>query len=138
MNNILETEVVIEIPFHDVDAIKVAWHGHYLKYIEIARTALYRSINYDCQQMEESNYIWPIIECNLRFIKTATYGMKIKVTASLVEYEHRVKIKYMIVDAQSGDRICKAYTVQVAVNMKNNEMCIASPDVLLERLGVKT
>ena len=26
-------DVIIEIPFHDVDTMNVVWHGHYLKYL---------------------------------------------------------------------------------------------------------
>ena len=36
----LQHSVEIEIPFHDVDMMEVAWHGHYVKYFEIARCAL--------------------------------------------------------------------------------------------------
>ena len=25
------------MPFHDVDALHVVWHGHYYKYLELAR-----------------------------------------------------------------------------------------------------
>jgi acyl-CoA thioester hydrolase len=32
-----EATVAITVPFHDVDSIGAAWHGHYAKYFEIAR-----------------------------------------------------------------------------------------------------
>ena len=38
-----ETSVEIEVPFHDVDALRIVWHGHYYKYLELARTQLLRS-----------------------------------------------------------------------------------------------
>jgi len=30
----MQADVIIEIPFHDVDTMNVVWHGHYLKYFE--------------------------------------------------------------------------------------------------------
>lgn len=33
-------EVEMTVPFHDVDMMEVAWHGHYVKYFELARCAL--------------------------------------------------------------------------------------------------
>ena len=36
----IQVETIIEVPFHDVDVMRVAWHGHYVKYFEIARCAL--------------------------------------------------------------------------------------------------
>ena len=39
-------DVEIEIPFHDVDGMWIVWHGHYYKYFEIVRAALFRKIDY--------------------------------------------------------------------------------------------
>ena len=36
----ISTEVEVTIPFHDVDMMAVAWHGHYFRYVELARCAL--------------------------------------------------------------------------------------------------
>ena len=36
--------IEVEIPFHDVDMMAVAWHGHYVRYIELARCALLERI----------------------------------------------------------------------------------------------
>ena len=33
----MHADVIIEVPFHDVDTMNVVWHGHYLKYFEIPR-----------------------------------------------------------------------------------------------------
>ena len=58
----LSEEVLIEIPFHDVDLMGVAWHGHYVKYLEIARTAMMRKIGLDFPELRDSGYLWPIVE----------------------------------------------------------------------------
>ena len=42
MGRLRETRVELEVPFHHVDALGVVWHGHYLEYLEPARTALLR------------------------------------------------------------------------------------------------
>jgi len=57
----LSEEVIIEVPFHDVDAMEVAWHGHYVKYLEIARTAMMRKIGLDFPQLRDSGHVWPIV-----------------------------------------------------------------------------
>ena len=136
MTNVrISAKVEVEVPFHDVDAMQVVWHGHYFKYMEMARTALLRSLDYDYPQMTESDYLWPIIECQARFIKTVRYGMKLTVTASILEYENRLKIGYLLVDSQTHERVCKGYTVQVAVARTTHEMCMVSPEILYRRLG---
>ncbi|MDE2345855.1 MAG: acyl-CoA thioesterase, partial [Gammaproteobacteria bacterium] len=96
---LLTAEATLEVPFQDIDAMQVAWHGNYLRYFETARTTLLRSIDYDYPQMLASNYLWPIIEAHLRFIKPLRYGQRIQVSAELVEWENRMKIDYTILDA---------------------------------------
>jgi acyl-CoA thioester hydrolase len=127
--------VQIDIPFHDVDAMEVVWHGNYTRYFEIARCALLDAIAYDYPQMRTSGFAWPIIDLRVKFIRPCHFKQRIVVSASLVEFENRLKINYLIVDAESGARLSKAYTTQVAVDMSSGAMCFSSPPVLLQRLS---
>ncbi len=129
--------VTIQIPFHDVDLMAVAWHGHYAKYFEIARCALLDKVNYNYNEMKESGYSWPIIDLRIRYAKPAHFGQEVEVVASLVEYDLRLKIDYLIRDAASGTRLTKGHTVQVAVDQRTGEMLLGSPPVLYEKLGLE-
>ncbi|MCC7005518.1 MAG: acyl-CoA thioesterase [Ottowia sp.] len=130
----LTTTVEIEIPFHDVDAMEVAWHGHYLKYFELARCALLRKFNYDYPQMQASGYLWPIVECHLRYVRPAIYGQTIRVQASLLEYENRLKIGYEIRDAINNQRLTKGYTIMVAVHAATRTLQLTSPTIVTNNL----
>jgi len=133
---VIKTEIELEIPFHDVDMMEVAWHGHYVRYLEQARCKLLDSIDYNYPQMKASGYAWPVIELNLRYARPLRFQQRIRIEAKLVEWENRLKVAYTIRDAHSGDRLTRAHTVQVAVELDSGEMLFASPAVLLERLGV--
>jgi acyl-CoA thioester hydrolase len=128
-------DVIIEIPFHDVDTMEVVWHGHYLKYFEIARCKLLDQFNYNYKQMRESGYAWPVIESHVRYVQGILFEQKIRVRAILKEWENRLKIEYQIFDAETGQRLTKGYTTQVAVSIATREMCYQSPEVLLDRLN---
>jgi acyl-CoA thioester hydrolase len=43
------------------------------------------------------------------------------VRASLVEWENRLKINYLISDAETGERLTRASTVQVAVDIASRD-----------------
>ena len=124
----------VEVPFHDVDAMEVAWHGHYLKYLELARCALLRRFDYDYPQMQASGYVWPIVDCRIKYVRPAHYGQRLRIEAKLAEYENRLKIAYVIADAQTGERLSKAHTIQVAVEASTGELQFVSPPVLVEKL----
>ena len=117
----VEAETKIVIPFHDIDVMRIAWHGHYVKYLEIARCELLDKIAYNFPEMEASGYAWPVIDLHIRY----------------VEWENRLKIAYQIVDKESGKRLTKATTTQVAVDIQNKEMLFESPRVLFDKLGIR-
>ncbi len=130
----LETNTVIEIPFHDVDMMGIAWHGHYAKYFEVARCELLDLIDYNYRQMEATGFAWPVIDMRIQYVKPASFGMKINVNARLLEYENRLKVAYVITERGSGRKLTKGYSCQVAVNMAEEEMCLVSPACLLEKI----
>jgi acyl-CoA thioester hydrolase len=130
----LSAEVEIEIPFFDVDPMAVAWHGHYVKYFEVARCAMLRKIDYDYPKMHESGFMFPVVELYLKYVNPARYGQVVVASASLLEYENRLKIGYAIRDKASGRRLTKGWSVQVAVDAKTNELQFVSPQILLDRM----
>lgn len=131
------SDVFIDIPFFDVDVMGVAWHGHYVKYLEIARGALMEKFDYNYADMRESGIAWPVIELKLRYAHPARLGQKIKVTAKLQEFELRLVVNYLITDVETGARLSKGHTVQVPVDMETGEMLFGAPRVLYRKLGIK-
>jgi len=134
MKTELKAAVKIQVPFHDVDWMQVVWHGHYYKYFEVARTKLLQSIGYDVREMKASGYSWPVVESNCKYVRPILYDQLIQVTAELQEYENRLKIRYRITDAVSNSKLASGHTTQVAVEMKNLEMCFVSPKILREKV----
>ena len=132
-----EAEVEITIPFHDVDMMAIAWHGHYVKYFELARCVLFDKIAYNYVQMKASGYGWPVIDLRIRYPGPTTFNQKVIVKAAIIEWENRLKINYEIRDRKTNKRLTKGYTVQVAVHMATREMCLESPPVLFEKLGLQ-
>jgi acyl-CoA thioester hydrolase len=125
----------ITVPFHDLDPVEIVWHGNYAKYLEVARDALMERIDYGHEQMRASGYLWPVVEMKLRYLQPARLRQKLRVRASIAEYEDRLKIVYEIADAATGRRLTRAHTVQVAVRLDTGEMLFRTPDVLRERLA---
>jgi acyl-CoA thioester hydrolase len=134
LSKVLTASAAVEVPFHDVDAMNVCWHGHYLKYFEAGRAALLRAFDYDYPEMQASGYLWPVVEAHLKYVRPALYGQKLEVHTRLLEYENRLKIGYEIVDLASGTRLTKGYTTQVAVNAATQELQFVSPPVVFEKL----
>lgn len=128
-------EVELTVPFHDVDMMGVVWHGNYFRYFEIAREALLNQFDYGYRQMKASGYLWPVVDTRVKYRDSLRFEQRIRVCATLEEYENRLRIAYQIVDATSGKRTTTGYTIQVAVEESSGEMCFVCPAILFERLG---
>ncbi|BAQ72156.1 MULTISPECIES: acyl-CoA thioesterase [Pseudomonas] len=132
---VIHADTQVLVPFFDVDTMHVVWHGHYVKYLEVARCALLDKLGHNYNQMLESGYAWPVIDLQLRYVRGAVFGQTLNVRASLVEWENRLKINYLITDLASGERLTRASSVQVAVEIASREMQLASPKVFTDAVA---
>ncbi|MCX8639639.1 acyl-CoA thioesterase [Gilliamella sp. B3172] len=137
MNNNASHNAIIEYTtsFHDTDAMGVVWHGNYLKFFEKAREALFQKFNYGYKDMIDSGYLWPIVDTRVKYIAPIIAEQKIQIMAKLEEYEHRIKISYLITNSQGRKTTC-GYTIQVAVLATTQEMSFVTPHIFLERFGL--
>ncbi|MGL4712831.1 MAG: acyl-CoA thioesterase [Shewanella sp.] len=135
MKSLLTIDMEMQIPFHDVDSMGITWHGNYLRYFEIARCKLLDKLGYNYRQMQASNYAWPIVDLQIKYVKASTFEQKITVRAELVEWENRLKINYQIRDVETGVRITKGYTIQAAVDMNTQELCFVTPEVFRDKIA---
>ena len=129
-------ELEMQVQFFDLDPMEIVWHGNYVKYLEVVRCALLDKISYNYVEMKNSGFAWPVIDMQLRYIASASFGQRLLLRAEIVEWENRLKIDYQITDALTGKRLNRASTTQVAVEISTGEMCFVSPPVLFEKLGV--
>ena len=109
--------VPYEIPFHDVDSLGIVWHGHYYKYFELARTALYRSLNFDVDDMGRLGFTFPVIESQCRYREALRYGQQIDISAHLRGWEYYILIEYRICATGTGERSAYGHTKQAVCDL---------------------
>jgi acyl-CoA thioester hydrolase len=127
-------EIEVVPAFYDVDPIQIVWHGHYIKYFEVARSALMDSLGYGYFEMRQSGFLWPIVELQVKYVRPAILKQRLTVRAEILEYECRLKVAYLISDALTGTKLTKGTTTQVAVSVATNEMQFVCPRILSDKL----
>lgn len=133
-NAVLSVDTAITVPFFDVDSMNIVWHGHYCKYLEVARCNLLDKLGYNYTDMKASGFMFPIVDMQIKYIQPLVFEQQLVVTASLIEWEYRLKIHYVIRDALTGAVLSKADTVQAAVDAQTKLLRIGCPDQLLEKV----
>ncbi len=119
--------VETQIPFHDVDSLSIAWHGHYYKYFELARTEMYRNCDFDIPAMRAMGYSFPVIESHCRYAKPLVYGQHIRIEATLTDLSHYLRVAYQICDMKTGEKSAYGHTKQ-AVCLPDGTMLMEVPE----------
>ena len=135
MNDLLiSEEMIFKVEFYDVDSMRVAWHGNYVKFIERGRCALLDKIGYGYLQMVDDGHAFPVTELKIKYVRSLAFGEEARIKASLIEYENRLKIRYEIYNAKTGVLATKAESTQMAVKMETGETCFVCPEKLIARV----
>lgn len=95
----IQASVPLKIPFHDVDIMHIAWHGHYLKYFELARTKLMQDLRLDWPALQEQNIAMPVVDAEAHYRKPLRYNQDLIVEATIEEFHFpELNIHYTIRD----------------------------------------
>ncbi len=130
----IKETVEFQVEFYDVDSMQVAWHGNYVKFMEVARCALLRKIKYDYIEMEKSGYAWPVVDLHIKYMRPMTFLQKIRCEVTLVEYEFGMKLAYKFMDAETGKVLTKAESTQMAIDIAKKESLFGSPKCFVDRV----
>lgn len=122
-----------EVAFHDVDSLGIVWHGNYYKYFEFARTALYRTKDFDIKDMHKMGYIFSVIESQCRYVQAQKYGQVFSVSAQFESWQHYIQAAYTIVDAETNKRCVYGYTKQAAC-LADGHMLLGIPEDVIHVL----
>jgi acyl-CoA thioester hydrolase len=127
-----ETECTVE--FYDVDPMEVVWHGNYAKYFEKGRCALLNKIGYGYKEMRESGYAFPVTAMSLKFVRPLRFGDRVRIQAALDEYENRIRIKYMLFNAETGEMTTKGESTQMAFHVASGSSCFICPRIFTDKV----
>ncbi|HCU06385.1 MAG TPA: acyl-CoA thioesterase [Holosporales bacterium] len=123
----------LKAQFFDCDAMGVVWHGNYVKYFEEARDKFLDLIHYSYQQMEQSGYVWPVVDLQIKYIKPIILGQEFTVEATLLEYENRFKLDFRLYDTDEK-LLTKGHCTQVAVKAGHNTLELRTPAFFQEKI----
>ena len=103
--------------YADTDRSQVVYHANYLRYFEYGRASLMRDVGYPYREIEESGYVYPIIEVGVSYYSPLYYDDAMEIYTRPSEIERvRLRFDYVITHEGSGQIACKGFTRHCAVN----------------------
>ena len=128
-----ETSIELEVPFHDCDPLGVVWHGHYYKYMELARCKMLAPLGLDGDELIESGHLMYVIESKCRYAQPLKYRDRVRVTAWIKDWDNRIMIAFEIHNLTAGVRAARGHTALATTDL-DGKLLLETPRALLDRL----
>lgn len=121
------------ITYGDTDQMGIAYHGSYLRWFEIGRTEMLRSMGLTYKEMEARGVMLPVSDVHCKYLKPARYDdlLCIEVTIDRA-VKGAIKFDYCITSEGGGTVHVKGYTKHAFVGQ--NGRVIRPPEFLLETI----
>ncbi|MBM4313372.1 MAG: acyl-CoA thioesterase [Deltaproteobacteria bacterium] len=118
--------------YADTDRSSVVYHANYLKYFELGRASLMRDAAYPYKEIEESGYVYPIIDLGIQFYRPLHYDDPMWIyTRPAALGRVRLRFDYIITHGDTGVEICRGFTQHCALTSKGVPVAIDPKTVQL-------
>jgi acyl-CoA thioester hydrolase len=82
-------ETSIQVRYAETDAQRVVYHGNYIIWFEVARTAYCERAGYPYPRMETEGSFITVTEARVRYRRAVRYGDTVRVRARMTELKSR-------------------------------------------------
>jgi len=117
------------VPFYDMDAIQMVWHGNYVKYLEDARELFFKEHQLSYQQIFDYGYTIPVVDLHLQYKATSRMGDTLRieivyqpVTAAKINFDYTIY-------NQNDELVLKASSSQLFVSNQEG-FTLSTPDFM--------
>jgi acyl-CoA thioester hydrolase len=111
--------------YADTDRSQIVYHANYLRFFEFGRASLMRDTAYSYREIEESGYIYPIIEIGVKYYTPVGYDDSIWIHTHPAKLERvRLSFDYVITHEETGDIVCVGFTRHCAVNASGTPVAV--------------
>lgn len=126
-------ETLIKVRFNEVDSYKVAWHGHYVSWMEVGRNELAGRFGLDADQVEALGYMVPVVSLELRYKRPARFGEELRVITTARRTE-TATLEFVCTIRGSNGAVCAEGKTVHALTDKNGVLQYRLPPELGSRL----
>jgi len=108
----------ITVRFNEVDAYQVAWHGHYLSWMEVGRCALSLQFGLDPFQLGKLGYIAPVVALEMKYLHPARYNDELTLFTRVRGADTATLIFESIIRDSQGKKLAVGLTTHALTDME--------------------
>jgi len=122
----------INVRFHEVDSLRIVWHGHYLKYFEDGREAFGRKYGIGYMDVFGFGMMTPLVKVSCDYKKPVKYEDKIILETRFVDTKAaKIIFKFTLFNEDTREVHAAGESTQVFLNQAG-ELMLTPPDFFIE------
>jgi acyl-CoA thioester hydrolase len=126
--------IEFRVRYSETDQMGTYYNSRPLEWFERGRTELLRAMGMPYRQMEPLGVLLPVKEAHVEYLGRAGYDDLLRMTSVLsMPGKARIRVDVEIEQADSGQPVCRGYTVHVVTDPSGKP--IRPPKWLLELAG---
>lgn len=122
-------EVQLKVRLSEVDSFGVVWHGRYVTYFEVGRTALLERFGLSAAQLREGGYFPAIVHLQCEMISPARDEQILRVRTRPEPSETAKLILSYEISREEGAIVARGVTTQVLLDSRGVLLYRFPPDV---------
>jgi acyl-CoA thioester hydrolase len=126
----LEAVATIPVRFHQVDALGIVWHGHYVEWFEEARQAFGRQFGVDYPVFRQHQVAAPVVNLWIEYKQPARLQDVLTVTARLLKPE-AAKFEFQY-EVRCGERLLAVGGTTQVFTTPGGELLLTPPPFIQE------
>jgi acyl-CoA thioester hydrolase len=113
----------LRVRYSETDAMGTYYNSRALEWFECGRTELCRSTGRPYTQWEAAGVQLPLIEAHVEYLGKAQYDDLLKITTA-AEMLGRVRVRFEVTIelADTGQEVCRGYTIHAITDMAGKPM----------------
>jgi len=129
-------EITRKVAFHECDPLGVVWHGRYFEWLDVARTALFASVDLEVDVIRDLGHRLYVVETRCRYMAALRYADTVRVTAWFSAVRPLIRVAFDLYNLESGRWSARGAT-SLATTDRDGQLLPATPDALLARLPAR-
>jgi len=111
-------ETGITVRFNEVDAYQVAWHGHYVAWMEVGRNELASRFGLAVDQLAEAGYLGPVVNLELKYLRPARFNERLTVRTTVRRSDTPTLEFSCVIVGADGRPLARGVTVHALTDLK--------------------
>lgn len=79
----------VRVRYAETDQQGIAYHAHYLVWMEVGRTAFLEALGFPYRRMEEDGMVFSVVEVRCRYIEPARYDDEVEIATRVSQLRSR-------------------------------------------------